>query len=196
MSDATLSDVLEGYAIATPEGNDQDTLRRWMEQHPQFADDLMDFAAARAYVRNVDEAPLTDESRFAEIGLKMLRGALGGTEAAALESITAAAESKGWKKPEFAKKLGLSMSLLMYLEKRRVRFATIPRGIIAKTAELLETSDQAVATYLSQPPSLASEASFKTQTRPEEERQKDFADAVREDQTLSASEKRDLLSEG
>ena len=193
MSDATLTEVLEGYAIDTPVGNDQATLRRWMERHPDFADELMDFAAARAYVRNVGDEPLADEKRFAEIGADVLREVLG-REAAGIKSLTAAGEAKGWKKPEFAKKLGLSISLLMYLEKRRVRFATIPKGIVAKISELLETSEQAVAAYLSQPP-LAGEASFKTKTRPEEERQKDFADAVREDQSLSANEKQALLSE-
>ena len=193
MSDATLTEVLEGYAIDTPVGNDQATLRRWMERYPEFADELMDFAAARAYVRNVGDEPLADEKRFAEIGADVLREVLG-RDAAGIKSLTAAGEAKGWKKPEFAKKLGLSISLLMYLEKRRVRFATIPKGIVAKISELLETSEQAVAAYLSQPP-LAGEASFKTKTRPEEERQKDFADAVREDQSLSANEKQALLSE-
>ena len=194
MSDATLSEVLEGYAIATPDGNDQETLRRWMEQNPQFASDLMDFAAARALARTADEEPLPDEGRYAEIGSNVLREVLGGRESGPPESLTAAALTKGWKKPEFAKKLGLSMSLLMYLEKRRLRSATIPRRIKARIAELLETSEQAIAAYLSQPP-LAGEASFKAKTRPEEKRQKDFADAVREDQTLSAGEKRDLLAE-
>ena len=193
MSDATLSEVLEGYAIDTPEGNDQETLRRWMDRHPEFAGELMDFAAARAYARNVDEGPLPEEERYAEIGLNALKEMLG-REAAALSSLTAAAEAKGWKKPEFAKKLGLSMSLLMYFEKRRVKIATVPKGIVAKIAELLETSEQAIAAYLSQPPSMAGEASFKSQTRPEEDRQKEFADAVREDQSLSPSEKHDLLS--
>ena len=193
MSEPTLSDVLEGYAIETPEGNDQVTLQRWMERYPRFADDLMDFAAARAFIRNADDRPLVEEERYAEIGLNVLRKVMRG-EADTIASLTASAEAKGWRKPDFAKRLGLSMSLLMYLEKRRVRFATVPRGIIAKFAELLETSEQAIAAYLSQPP-LAGEASFKTKTRPEEEQQKDFAEAVREDQSLSTSEKRDLLSE-
>ena len=193
MSDATLSEVLEGYAIDTPDGNDQETLQRWMERHPEFARELMDFAAARAYVRNVDEGPMPDEERYAEIGLNALKEVLG-REATELSSLTATAEAKGWKKPEFAKKLGLSMSLLMYLEKRRVKIATVPKAIVAKIAELLETSEHAIAAYLSQPPSVAGEASFKSQTRPEEERQKDFADAVREDQSLSPGEKQDLLS--
>ncbi len=193
MSDATLSEVLEGYAIDTPEGNDQETLRRWMDTHPEFAAELMDFAAARAYARNVNEGPLPDEARYAEIGLNALKEVLA-REATALNSMTAAAEAKGWKKPEFARKLGLSMSLLMYFEKRRVKIATVPKAIVAKLAELLETSENEIAAYLSQPPSMAGEASFKSKTRPEEGRQKDFADAVREDQSLSPSEKQDLLS--
>ena len=193
MTDATLTEVLEGYAIDTPEGNDQETLRRWMERHPEFAEELMDFAAARAYVRNVDEGPLPDEERYAAIGLNVLKSVLG-TEVTALNSLTEVAEAKGWKKPEFARKLGLSMSLLMYLEKRRVTIATVPKAIVAKIAELLETSEREIGAYLLQPPSMAGEASFKSQTRPEEERQKDFADAVREDQSLSPGEKQDLLS--
>ena len=195
MSGATLTEVLEGYAVATPGGNDPEVLGRWIREYPQFADDLIDFAAARAEHRAIDARPFGEEDRSAEIGLNILKEQLRPREFAVPESLTAMAERKGWKKPEFAKRSGLSMSLLMYLEKRRLRFSTIPTKLIARLAELLETSEQAIAGYLALPPTTAGEANFKTPTRPDEVRQRDFADAVREDQALSAEEKRALLSE-
>jgi transcriptional regulator with XRE-family HTH domain len=195
MTEPTLMEVLEGYAAATPNGNDQEILHRWMEDHPQFAGDLMDFAAARAYVRTVDDGPLADEDHYDEIGSNVLKEVLIRRDVTVPESLTAAAEGKGWRKPEFAQRLGLSLSLLMYLEKRRLLFSTIPKSLIGRIAELLETSEQVIAAYLAQPPSLAGEASFKTRTRPDEVRQREFADAVREDQTLSASDRQRLLSE-
>jgi transcriptional regulator with XRE-family HTH domain len=192
MTDTTLSEVLEGYASDTPDGNDQETLKRWMDNNPEFADELMDFAAARAFARNAYSDPLPDETHYAEIGMSVLRAAL--VPNRGLESLAASAEKRGWKKPEFAQRLGISLSLLMYLEKRRVLFQSIPESLVKKIAGLLETSEQAIASYLSLQPA-AGEASFKSPTRPEEVEQKDFADAVLEDQTLTAAEKQKLLSE-
>ncbi len=81
----------------------------------------------------------------------------------------------------------------MYLEKKRLRFSSIPKAIIARLANVLEVSETVIANYLNQLPDLATNASFKSQTRPEELEQKDFADAVRQDQSLSRAQKAELL---
>ena len=70
---------------------------------------------------------------------------------------------------------------------------SIPKAVIKKIADALETSEELVAGYLNRPPVSAVNASFKAQERPEEMKPKSFADAVREDQTLSSEEKQKLL---
>jgi transcriptional regulator with XRE-family HTH domain len=192
----TLAEVLEEYAIAASESQDQDRLRLMMEKYPQFSEELMDFAAARAQIKYSAEPEISaeEEKRYQEIGLKNLNFFLRETESSPiLESLTNAAKMRGLSKSNLASAIGGSLSLVMYLEKKRLRFASIPKEIIARLAKALETSESAVSNYLNQSADLATNASFKSQTRPEEVEQKDFSEAVRQDQSLSQEQKSELL---
>jgi transcriptional regulator with XRE-family HTH domain len=200
MSETNLDEILEEYAAATPAGNDLKVLREVSDKYPQHAENLADFAAARAVVKHAPEEELSaeEEQRFSEAGLKNLRMVLGtlnksGATANALDSLVDAAKAKGLNRKSFAAALGLSTSLVMYLEKRRLDFASIPKTIVAKIARILETGEELVSSYLSQPSDLTTNMSFKTNTRAEDLPPKNFSDAVREDQQLSAEEKRKLL---
>lgn len=200
MSETNLDEILEEYAAATPAGNDLKVLREVSDKYPQYAEILADFAAARAVVKHAPEEELSaeEEKRFNEAGLKNLRMVLGtlnesGATANALDSLVDAAKAKGLNRKSFAAAAGLSTSLVMYLEKRRLDFASIPKTIVAKIARILETGEELVSSYLSQPSDLTTNMSFKTNTRAEDLPPKNFSDAVREDQQLSAEEKRKLL---
>jgi transcriptional regulator with XRE-family HTH domain len=195
MNELDLSEVLEEYAAATPLGNDPKILRQMSEQYPQFAEDLHDFAAARAVIRYAPEVEFSmeEESRYQKIGLQNLRSILNSSPQAAVESLLETAKAKNLNRSKFAAALGLSVSLVQYLEKRRLEFASIPPKIIASIAEVLEIAEETVAKYLNQPPVAAANASYKAQERPVEIKPKSFAEAVREDQQLSPEEKRKLL---
>lgn len=195
MNELNLSEILEEYAAATPVGNNHQILRRMTEQYPQFAEDLRDFAAARSVLRYAPEAEFSaeEESRYQKIGLQNLRSILNASPQTIVESLLEAAKAKNLNRSKFAAALGLSVSLVQYLEKRRLEFASIPPKIIARIAEVLETSEELIAKYLNQPPIAATNASFKTMNRPAEVKPKSFAEAVREDQQLSPEEKRKLL---
>lgn len=198
MNEINLADVLEDFAMASAAGNEQQILRVWMEKHPQYADDLMNFAAARSIVRYSPEFEISaaDEAKYKELGARNLRQVFSGApekSATAIASLTELAKTKGLNKLKFAHALDLSLSLVMYLENKRLDFASIPRKVIGKIAQVLETGEDLVASYLNQPPNLATGASFKTETRPDDIKPKSFAEAVREDQQLSAEQKRKLL---
>jgi len=200
MSEVNLDEVLEEYAAATPEGNDLKILQSVVETHPEYADELADFAAARAIVKHAPEEELSgeEELRFAETGLKNLRiilVALGESPQTtdALQSLVEMAKAKGFTRSKFAAAIGLSTSLIMYLEKRRLEFSSIPNSIVTKIARVLETGEELVSTYLDQSPDYATNASFKTEKRAEDLPPKNFAEAVREDQQLTAEEKLKLL---
>lgn len=191
-----LEEVLEEYAAVTPAGNDLEVLRGFTGKYPQFVDELADFAAARAVVKYAPEEELTaeEEERLQESGLNNLRSVLSKLNSAnPLQSLVETAKTKGLSRAKFAAALGLSTSLIIYLEKRRLIFATIPQKIITKLAQILETGEEKVSDFLKQVPQFAENASFKTETRAEIQPPKNFADAVREDQQLSAEDKRKLL---
>lgn len=195
--DNKLNDILEEYALASQQ-NDQAALRRMSEQYPEFATELQDFAAALAIAKYAPEAEpsMEEASRYRELGLQNLRAVLdenAGVQAG-LQSLNEAAKAKGLNRSKFADALGLSVSLVQYLEKRRLDFATIPQNIIAKVAEVLEIGETMIANYLNQSAISPVNASFKAAERPEELKPKSFAEAVREDQTLTAEEKNKLLT--
>ncbi len=195
MNELDLSEVLEEYAAATPLGNDLQILRRMSEQYPQFAEDLQDFAAARSVLRYAPEVEFSaeEESRYQKIGLQNLRSTLNSSPQPSVTSLLEAAKAKNLNGSKFAAALGLSVSLLQYLEKRRLEYASIPPKIINRIAEVLELAEETVAKYLNMPPVIATNASYKTQERPVQIKPKSFAEAVREDQQLSTEEKRKLL---
>ena len=198
MNETNLQDVLEEYAISEPTENNLATLQQMIEKYPQFAAELQDFAATRAVIRYAPEVELNavEEARYQEIGLNNLRVVLSAKAVqppTSLQSLTDAAKTKGLNRSKFAAALGLSVSLVQYLEKRRLEFASIPHAVIVKAAEVLDTGEELVANYLKLPPNPATNASFKVSGRPEEMQSKSFDEAVREDQTLSGEEKRKLL---
>lgn len=198
MSEVKLEEVLEEYAVATPDGNDLKVLREVAEKHPEYTEELEDFAAARAVARHAPEEELTDdeESRVRESAVTNLRAMLDSlaiSQPPALISLTGAAKEKGFSRSKFADALGLSVSLVQYLEKRRLKFATVPQRIISRIAQVLNSTEEVIGAYLNQPPDYQAAASFKTQERAEEMPAKDFAEAVREDQVLSPEQKRKLL---
>lgn len=191
-----LEDVLEGYAMESPEGNDPKVLRKWISDFPEFADDLMAFAADRSRVRHLPDPVLTDEETSGAMArgrsaLLMFREG-SETRSASISSLTALAEQRGMKKGEFARTVGLSLSLFMQLEKRSVQPSTVPTKVIDRLAVKLETATEAIRAYL-ELPQMASPGNFKAEERPEESAQVDFAKAVELDPNLSDDQKRDLL---
>lgn len=196
MNEPILEEILEAYIAATPAGNDLKILQNFSEKYPQFSDELADFAAARAVVKHAPEEELSteEEERFQESGLQNLRAILGSLNSSTtLQSLVETAKTKGLNRAKFAAALGLSTSLVIYLEKRRLAFATIPKTIVAKIAGVLEVTEDMVSAFLNQSSEYAADMSFKTETRAEELPPKNFAEAVSEDQQLTAEQKRKLL---
>ncbi len=191
-------EVLEGYAAATPGGNDYRILRDWIAQFPEFAEDLEIFAASRAIARHVpDETPTAEEEAARQTAaaelLKRLMPARGQSPSP-IASLTGLAEKKGLDKAKFAHLTGLSVSLVMYLEKRRLAAASVPKALVRRVAHVLGAADESVAAYLGRPSGPLLQANFKAAKMPDaESAQKDFRQAVAEDQTLTAIQKEELL---
>lgn len=194
---ASLEDVLESYAIETRGENNLVALRRWMEKYPEYAQELMDFVAERSLIGASQlEKSEQEVDRHLERSRQTLENFLANRSQKtenSIESLTAAAQTLGMNKVKFASAIKLSLSLVMYLEKRRLQFTTIPRQVIKRLAETLQTTEEKIASYLDQQPDFAFNANFKAQERPEAAEQKDFAQAVREDQSLTKEQKEELL---
>lgn len=189
-----LLEVLESYAIATPEGNDKALLNEWIDTYPAFAEDLIRFAANRElldYPSNDDfkseEEKQTYLRRSRETYLRFIN-----SREAILNSIFKRAEELDIKKRELTDRLGISLTFLNTLEKRVIEYSSIPARFIAQVAEVLQLQAEAVASYLQRP---VMQAEFhKNTSRPEESRAMSFSEAVSDDFGLTEEQKKSLLS--
>lgn len=193
----SLTEVLENFAFeATKAGNGQTTLEKYIAKYPQFAVELKFFAIEKDLLQfsNLETISDAEKEEYLAHSRETLSNFLAEFDAPEISSLNSLAKHLGMKKRDFAKRLGISISLLIYLEKRRLEFATIPNRFIKKIAEVLGQTETAVANYLNQTADFATGASFKTNERPNIGGQKSFAEAVREDQTLTEAEKRELIN--
>lgn len=191
--DLALQEILEGYAMETPGGNDPSVLRRWIEVHPEHADALMAFAADRALVESGTD-DLTEEETAAarRRGHAALESFFSKEKSAAITSLTGMAEERGLNKQAFAQAVGMTISLIVLFEKRRVKAASVPRKVLERVASTVDTTAEAVRAYLERP-QIAPSASYKAEERPEEQPQQDFAEAVRGDTGLTEEQKAELI---
>ncbi|QQS40255.1 MAG: hypothetical protein IPM63_12925 [Acidobacteriota bacterium] len=194
--EATLRRVLESYAAETPDGNNTEVLKKWMARFPDYASELMAFASERAHMEHLpDEEIEGDEMEaFLVHGRERFRQLLDASKKAPvpISSLAALVEERGMKKREFARTVGLSLSLFVQLDKRNVLAPTVPSKVIESLAAKLEVAAESVRAYL-ELPQVAAEGNFKAEVRPEPLPQVDFGEAVRKDRDLSDVEKRYLL---
>ena len=195
MNESQLLEVLESYASATPDGNDKRILEDWIRRFPQFSQELIDFAANRD-LRTFSVQPEIDEyeeARFLKRSWEAFERMRGRKPRPAIASLIHLAEQRSLRVTDFAAKLGISMSLLIYLEKRKLDFMTIPKRMIRKIADVLEVSQESVIAFLSQGPGFAPNANYKASAKPMTVPPKSFIEAVKQDQELTHEQKIDLI---
>ncbi len=191
-----LQDIFESYSLNTPDGNDFDVLQKYIEKYPHYEQEMLEFAKERSLLKFdlETEIPAEEETKFAEKSRRNFEKflAIKQTQTQSIESLIAKAKRLGMKKQEFARRIGLNPAQLFNLEIRSYIFSTIPNSLIETVAETLQTTKETIADFLRQSPSLA--ANFKSQTRPDEVKQISFAEAIKEDETLSEADKQRLLN--
>ncbi len=192
-----VADVLESYAIAASGRNDFNILKEWVERYPQFAEELIEFAAECTIDDRTPDQPVSAELERIDRDAARARLSVAlhnRRDVQPITSLIGLAKKERRSMQSFAAAAGLSVSLLMHLERRRVEFASIPGQLVRRLAELLSVGDEAVAEFLRLGPDRAPEMSYKADLMPLPVVQKSFADVVREDQMLSREQKLELLN--
>lgn len=191
-----LQDIFEAYSLETHDKNALNVLQRYIEKYPQYEKELTEFAAEGAMLKFDLETEISDQekNRVAELTRRNFEKFWAGKQEQpqSIESLITAAKNLGMKKIEFAKRIGLNPSQLFNLEIRRYVFSTIPNSLIETVAETLQTTRETIQSFLQLSPSVA--ANYKSQDRPDEVEQINFAQAIKEDETLSAEDKERLLN--
>lgn len=194
--DYELDKIFAEYEKATETGESSSILQMFVRKYPQYERELTNFAAMRFLVNNTPDEPisLTENEQISVLTNKILDTIHSNQTKPiqSIESLITAAKNLGMKKIEFAKRIGLNPSQLYNLEIRRYIFSTIPNGLVETVAETLQTTRETIESFLNLTPSVA--ANYKSQDRPDEIKQVSFAQAIKEDETLSTEEKERLLN--
>jgi hypothetical protein len=187
-----LDDVLDAYLAA---GGDASSLNTLIRRFPQFEAELTEFAATRALMHSMpppDGSPPSDDELVAR-GMGIVQQLLGAPAAAKsslpIRSLVEEAKALGLSLQQLRDSVGLGRVVLMKLDRRVIRFGSIPRAAIEQLAAAIQRDFTSVANYLQQAPTLAASASFRSEQAPEVGAQEDFATAVRADATMSAEQR-------
>ena len=201
-----LEDVLNEFAAEledTGTGATYAVLKTWTARFPAYAQQLAELAAGEALLRHLPPSAVAiDEERVLEAGLDAAQGVLERARAerpapvpvqVALPGLMARARQMGLNIREVAERTQLSVSLVGLLDRRLVRFASIPREVLDRLAAALQTQVASVSEYLQQGPAFAPSASFRAEEAPALPPVQDFADAVRQDPMLDPDRRAALL---
>ena len=178
-------------------------LSEFMRRYPHAAIALEDFAAAESLIENSPEVKVGTESeersekeaivrRGMEAAARLLaarRTSVVQAEVAPLSGLRKEAEARGMTIQALAAATRLSVPLLVKLDRRLIRFASIPRQAIESIGAELGRSFEVVAAYLQGDPQFASQASFRADAAPQMPGQQDFFEAVETDLTMDAAQK-------
>jgi hypothetical protein len=178
-------------------------LIEFMRRYPHAVEALADFAATASIIDNSPDTESQTESeslaeeetivrRGMETAARLLaarRASLISEEIAPLTGLRKEAEARGLTIQALASATRLTVPLLVKLDRRLIRFASIPRQAIERIGTALGRSFDAVATYLQGDSQFASQASFRADDAPQMPDQQDFFDAVETDLMMSETQK-------
>lgn len=194
----SLEDVLHAY-VAEAEGPGSATLATWIRHYPKYARDLAEFAEAWAlskWLPAVPESTTVDEARLVERGLDVVRGLRARSApqpAPAIPGLLAEAKAQGLTIQQLAERAGLGVILVRKLDRRLIRFATIPREAVEALAAVLGREVSAVVAYLQGGATFAAASSYLAEQAPALAEPEDFFAAVRADTTMPEERRQSWL---
>jgi hypothetical protein len=195
--DRALEDVLDAY-VAESGAPSYETLTAWTRRYPRYERELADFTAAWSLMRWLPPSTTAevDEAALVQRGMSTVRAMLRerADRQTAIVSLLEAGKERGLATGALAARAGLSVPLVLKLDRRLIRVATVPARVIEGLAAAIGRDAASVAAYLQGAPRLAAGASYHAGATPTLAGQEDFADAVRGDLTLSDEQRARLLA--
>ena len=176
-------------------------VEKWMSRYPQHKKEISEFAAARIISEVLPENPETaalPEKSWLAIGKRAYERAVaeGTTEyvTAPLTSLADAARAQGKDIEQLALETRVSETLLLKLDRRLVKAASVPVMFVSELARALHTSVDSLGAYLAQPPRLATGAQYRSERTPAVQQQESFAEAVQNDRSITGDNRERLIA--
>jgi len=201
----TLEEVLDDY-VTTVEVPSHATLVEWIRRYPQFEQALVEFTAAWSGLelwaasttegRDAEPAQQHRDATSAQAILAQKRTERDSTNHhhEPLTGLITEAQHLGWPVDRLVEQLDLTVALVRKLDRRLIRYVTIPLQLIEGIAIVLSREAITVARYLYQPPVLSADTRHRSDTRPAVVETESFYDAVRHDRELDESLRQRWLS--
>ena len=201
---AELEDVLDAL-VAADETPGPAALDRWVSEYPQFERPLVDFMASWALMNSAHSTATDEQDRVAKEfdaderlmlrGMSIVQNLLHemsrrAETAPRLESLLGAATAAGTSLRDFARATHLGEAVLRKLDRRLIRFPSIPKRAIDAVADAVRCQAQAVAVYLQQPATLAAGTYYRAERAPQLAEPEDFIVAIERDPTMTAEDRR------
>ena len=188
-----LEDVLDAY-VASADGPAA-SLDDWIRRYPQYEQELTEFAISWSMMESLPSEPDTEEVSVDTLvlrGMSVVQNLLHGqslkttsVSVPPFESLLSEGRVQGLEPRQFAQASRLGVSLLRKLDRRLIRYASIPRDAIRGLADALRSDEASVSTYLRLGPALAPTTEHRSEQAPALTEPEDFFDAVRADPTIS-----------
>lgn len=201
---AELEDVLDAL-VAADETPGPAALDRWVREYPQFERELVDFMASWTLMNSAmspsagqeerAEQEMEADERLMLRGMSIVQNLLHEMSHRAettprLDSLLGAARAAGMSLPDLARAAHLGEAVVRKLDRRLIRFASIPKQAIDAVANAVRCQAQAVALYLQQPATFAAGAHYRADRVPQLAEPEDFIVAVEKDPTMTAEGRR------
>jgi len=200
-NEASLEHVLD-QLVEAEEMPGPAVLDRWVREYPQFESELVDFiaswtlmtSAASEYEEETDEDSKVDE-RLMLRGMSVVQNVLHemakcSNATSRLDSLLGAGKIAGLSLSDLARATHLGDALVRKLDRRLIRFSSIPNQAIDAIAKAVRCPAQAVSWYLQQAPTLPAGAHYRADRPPQLAEPEDFRLAVEKDPTMPSEDRR------
>jgi hypothetical protein len=165
----------------------------YIHRYPHYSSELLEFAVYYHTIgfatESLDGPPDPALSPAAEKAMAWIRAQnpeAAATAPVAIQSLVQLGLDAKYSPPQLAAAVGVTVDLLGKLQAHAVAAATIPRALIQRFADVLQTAPEAIAAYLSASPA----GGFYMADQQPDQQQESFLDAV-EASALSPEGKRE-----
>ena len=187
-----LEDVLDDYVASDVDPVSR--LDKWIKRYPEFERELTEFAVSWSLMVSLPpaaDAEEVDEETLILRGMSVVQNLLHNQSTeldsyslTTLESLIAEGRKRGLEPCQLAQAVGMGESLLRKLDRRLIRYATVPEDAIYELSNVIQKKIKSVTDYLQLNPTLAAATEHRSEQAPMLIEQENFFDAVRNDPTI------------
>lgn len=200
---ADLEDVFDAL-VAAQETPGPTVLDHWIREYPQFERELVDFMASWTLMNTAASSTAAQEGEAEEAvkdadplelrGMSIVQNLLHEVmrrdeKAARLDSLRAAAKAASMSLKDVARAAHIGDVVMRKLDRRLIRYASIPKQALGAVADALRCPVEAVALYLQRPPTFAAGAHYRADRPPQLAEPQDFIVAIQRDPTMTPEDR-------